>query len=448
MGNMKKKRHRLIAALVVGAAILGMAWTLGYAGLGGPPRDTLPKEPAAVEAPPGAVAVTLDSVALRPVQRTIETVGTLHPFEQVIECAKVEGRVRRILHDVGDRVKPGDLLLEVDPTDFELSVRQAQRALEVEQAKLGLAEVPTGEFDVSQLPVVVEAGVKATRAKERLERVRALVERNALTKEELGNATSDSRSLDAEHQNQILMAKSGLATVQMKQEALAIVTQQLRDTRIVAPRPSTNDPQIVGDMTYAITSRSAAEGSFVRIGTEVFKLVIDRVLKLKVPVPDRYVAEVREGQKVTVKTAAYDQTFEGSVTRINPSVELTTRTFEVEIQVPNPDGILKSGSFAKAAIVTRMDAQTQTVPLDAVVRFAGITKIFLSDGDHARELQVTPGATTSQWIEITNPKLPPGAQVVTSGQTLLSDGLPIFVRHPTETPARTARQVRQEPKQQ
>jgi RND family efflux transporter MFP subunit len=445
---MKKKKHRLIAALVVGAGFLAMAWTLGYAGFGGPPAEALPSETTTEQAPAGAVAVTLQSVALRPVQRTIETVGTLHPFEQVIECAKVEGRVRRIVHDVGDRVKPGDLLLEVDPTDFELSVRQAQRALEVEQAKLGLAEVPTGEFDVSQLPIVVEAGVKATRAKERLDRVRALVDRSAMSKDELGNATSDARSLDAEHQNQILMARSGLAMVQMKQEALAIVTQQLRDTRIVAPRPSTNDPNAVGDMTYAVTSRSAAEGSFVRIGTEVFKLVIDRILKLKVPVPDRYVAEVKEGQKVTVKTAAFDKSFEGTVTRINPSVDLTTRTFEVEIQVPNPDGVLKSGSFAKAAIITRMDPETQTVPLDAVVRFAGITKVFLQDGDHARELQVTPGVTTSDWIEITSPKLPVGAQVVTSGQSLLSDGLPIFVRRASETAAQTASQLQPEPKQQ
>jgi RND family efflux transporter MFP subunit len=444
---MGKKKHQLTVALLVGAGLLAMAWTLGDAGLGGPPRDSLPPETAS-DVPAGAVAVTLQSVVLRPVQRTIETVGTLHPFEQVVECAKVEGRVRRIVHDVGDRVKPGDLLLEVDPTDFELSVRQAQRALEVELAKLGLAEVPSGDFDVSLLPIVVEAGVKATRAKERLERVRALVERSALSKEEMGNATSDARSLEAEHQNQILMAKSGLAMVQMKQEALAIVTQQLRDTRIVAPRPSISDPNVLGDMTYAITSRSAAEGSFVRIGTEVFKLVIDRTLKLKVPVPDRHVAEVKEGQKVTVKTAAYDKAFVGAVTRINPSVDLTTRTFEVEIQVPNPDGVLKSGTFAKAAIITRMDPETQTVPLDSVVRFAGITKIFLAEGDHARELQVTPGATTSDWIEIVNPKLPLGAQVVTSGQSLLSDGLPIFVRRAAEAATRTASDARSEPKQQ
>jgi RND family efflux transporter MFP subunit len=444
----KKRRRLLVPAILVGSGILATAWTLGYAGFGGGKREALPPESSATEPPAGAVAVTVASVALRPVQRTIETVGTLHPFEQVIECAKVEGRVRRILHDVGDRVKPGELLLEVDPTDFELSVRQAQRALEVEMAKLGLSEMPTGEFDVSQLPIVVEAGVKATRAKERLDRVRALVERNALSKEELGNATSDFRSLDAEHQNQILMAKSGLATVQMKQEALAIVSQQLRDTRIISPRPSSNDPKIAGDMTYAIISRSAAEGSFVRIGTEVFKLVIDRVLKLRVPVPDRYVAEVKEGQQVTVKTAAYDQAFAGTVTRINPSVDLTTRTFEVEIQVPNPDGTLKSGTFAKAAIITRMDPETQTVPLDAVVRFAGITKIFLCEGDRVREQHVIPGTMTSEWVEIVSPKLPRGAQVVTSGQSLLSNGLTIFVRTVADEAARTASELRQEPRKE
>jgi multidrug efflux pump subunit AcrA (membrane-fusion protein) len=160
------------------------------------------------------------------------------------------------------------------------------------------------------------------------------------------------------------------------------------------------------------------------------------------------VAEVKEGQKVTVTTAAFDKTFEGLVTRINPSVDLTTRTFEVEIQVPNPDGVLKSGSFAKAAIVTRMDEGTQTVPLDSVVRFAGITKIFLSEGGKAREVQVTSGATTSQWIEIVSPKLPAGSQVVTSGQSLLSEGQTIFVRHAPEKTTRTASEVRPEPEAQ
>ena len=62
------------------------------------------------------------------------------------------------------------------------------------------------------------------------------------------------------------------------------------------------------EATYAVTSRTAAEGSLLRAGTEVFKLVMDRTLKLKVPVPDRFVAEVQVGEKAKVSTAAYDCT--------------------------------------------------------------------------------------------------------------------------------------------
>ena len=265
------------------------------------------------------MAVTLENVSLRPVQRTIETVGTLFPFEQVIECAKVEGRVRKIAHDVGDRVKPGDMLLEVDPTDFELSVRQAQRALEVELAKLGLSEGRRATSTCRNCPSWWKRVRRRGGPKSGSTGCACSSREVRLSKEEMGNANSDARSLEAEYENQMLMAKSGVATMQMKQEALAIVAQQLA-IRGSSPRGRrASDPNV--EMTYAITSRRAAEGSFVRIGTEVFKLVMDRMLKLKVPVPDRYVGEVKVGQKASVTTAAYDRAFEGTVTRINPAVD-------------------------------------------------------------------------------------------------------------------------------
>ena len=220
-------------------------------------------------------------LTLRPIHRMVNCVGTLHAFEQVTVSAKVEGRVCKIAHDVGDRVKPGDLLLQIDPVDFDLSVRQAQSALDVELAKLGLATA-TATFDVNNLPSVIEAEAKLERMQERMERVRTLVERGAMSRDELSNLTSDFRSLKAEHDNQVLLAKSGLATIQMKQEALSIVRQQLKDAQIVVPQPTL----IPADgllPTYAVTSRTAAEGSFLRAGTEVFKLVMDRTLKLKAP---------------------------------------------------------------------------------------------------------------------------------------------------------------------
>jgi RND family efflux transporter MFP subunit len=411
---------------------VGVAWTLSYGGFLGSKRESLPEESGNSPHRPGEIAVTVAPLRLRPIQRTVMSVGTLHAFEQVTVSAKVEGRVRKILHDVGDRVKPGDLLLQIDPTDFNLSVRQAQSALDVELAKLGLATAATADFDVTHLPSVVEASVKLDRIRERMERVRSLVERGAMSRDELSNLTSDSRSLQAEHDNQILLAKSGLATIQMKQEALSIVRQQLKDTQIAAPQPSMV-PLAGHEATYAVTSRTAAEGSFLRAGTEVFKLVMDRTLKLKAPVPDRYVSEVQLGQKAKITTAAYDCTFEGTVTRINPAVDPATRTFEVEILLPNANGALKSGSFAKAAIETRFDPAVPTVPLEAIVRFAGITKIFVVEKGRVREFQVSTGNASDQWVEIDGARLPTSAQVVTSGQTVLADGAAVYVRAPAVT---------------
>src|SRR5690606_19015966 len=97
---------------------------------------------------------------------------------------------------------------------------------------------------------------------------------------------------------------------------------------------------------------------------------------------------------------AFDKPFSGIVRRINPSVSQSTRTFEVEVLIPNADGLLKPGGFAKAAIAIRVDPTGVTVPVDAVVTFAGITKIFLMKDGKAREVRVTTGVQQTDWVEI------------------------------------------------
>ncbi len=417
----------LLWTLAVGIAF-GAGWMLAGQTQSRQEKESLPPETKAAQRDPDSVTVTVAPVTFRSVQRTVEGMGTLHGFEEITIAARVEGRVSALRFDVADRLQPGELLLEIDPTDYTLSVRQAERALQAELAKFGLAEPPGAAFDVTAVPTVVQARVRMDNAKLKLDRIARLAPRGAATQQELDQATSDYRTAQAEYDNQILLANAGLATIQMKQADLAVARQQLEYTRVIVPTPTLPVPGAASGVVYTVTDRAVSEGTLVRPGMEVCKLAIVQTLKANVPVPERYSTEVRTGQTAEIHTAAFSRPFTGTVTRINPAVDPKTRTFEVEIQVPNPQGDLKPGSFAKATILTHNESKAATAPLTALVNFAGVNKIFLMEEGRAREVQVRLGVQTNEWVEIAAPVLPPGAQVITSGQTALAADTPVVVR--------------------
>ena len=374
------------------------------------------------------VMVTAEPVTIRSVQRVVEAVGTLYGFEEVQIAAKVEGRIRKVHHDVSDKMKPGELIVEIDPTDYQLAVEKAEGDLLVELAKLGLTELPTSTFDISKVPSVVQSQVRMENFKLRSERMNRLAANRTTSAEEQETAASEFRAAQAELAHQVLMAKSGLATVRMKQAALAIAKQQLKDTQIVVPTPTQPVPGAGSLPTYTMIQRGVSEGSLVRPGMDVCRLVILQTLKLRVFIPERHSSEIKLGQNVEVSSASYSHTFTGVVTRLNPSVDQTTRTFEVEIQVPNSNSELKPGGFAKAAIQTRLDPAATTVPLTSIVSFAGINKVFLVTGNFVKDVPVKLGVQTSEWVEVLQPKLAKDAQVVTSGQSMLAADTPIAIR--------------------
>lgn len=384
-----------------------------------------------------SVSVTVEPVCLRPVQRTVEALGTLHGFESVTLSARIEGRVRKVCHDVADQVKPGELLLEIDPTDYLLSVQQSDRALQVELAKLGLKEPPAAKMDLEKIPVVSKARSMLEYARTRNDRISRLAATKNSSAEDVDNAARDLRTAQAEYDNQIIQAESDLATIQMKIVELQVAREQLAHTKVIVPTPTLPTPD-GGDVVYAISHRSISEGTVVRPGMELYRIVICQTLKLRVPIPERHSSEIQLNQQVNVFTSTASTPFAGTVTRINPTVEPTTRTFQVEIQVPNSSGALKPGSFAKAEILTRIEPHAVTVPLSALVQFAGVTKVFLAENGHAKEVQVTTGYQTTEWVEIIEPTLTANASVITSGQTAIANETSIIVREATANVDRTA----------
>jgi RND family efflux transporter MFP subunit len=161
---------------------------------------------------------------------------------------------------------------------------------------------------------------------------------------------------------------------------------------------------------------------------------LGKTLKLRLAVPESYSAKVKVGQLVTVYPSAGAEPVQGRVSKIAPSVDRVTRTFVVEVEVPNESGNYKPGGFAKASILVGDAERAVTVPSSSIYSLAGIQKIFVIDQGMAREHHVQLGEQNEDWIEISEPQLPVGAQVITSGQRLLSDGLAVAVRPSDSVP--------------
>lgn len=385
------------------------------------------------DAPIKPVVVTVAPLEMRAVERRIPVVGNLHGLERVVVSAKVSGRLQKVHCDVGDRLKPGDLLVEIDPIDFQLAVEEAKRSLERECAKIGLSEVPEKDFSPEALPSVIRARLLVDNARRKFERAKTLNQRQAVTGQEFEQAQTDLQVEEATLQQTLLDIRSTLAAIRYSRSVLDTAQRQLDETRIVAPPcdfPSLAELK-QPNVGYVVTKRMATAGELTSAAAApLIELFIDDVLKLKATVPERYASEVRVGQTVELRVEAYpNEAFEARIARVSPTIDSESRTFEIEAHVANADHRLNHGSFAKASILTRTADQAVTVPTESLVTFAGITKVFYLDGETVREAQVTLGTRGDGWVEVLG-ELPTAAAVVTSGQTQLASGSKISIRQP------------------
>jgi RND family efflux transporter MFP subunit len=379
---------------------------------------------------PQPVSVTVAPVEVRSVERHIAVVGTLYGFEHFTISPKVEARVATLHFDVGDRIAPGGLLLELDDTDYRLAVTEAQRSVERELATLGLRQPPPDSFDIETLPSVVRARLLVENAQQQFDRQSKLVSRNASSAEAYEKAETELKVAQAVLLQARLDVQATLAAVRHKQAVLEQAEQKLSDTRVLTPHFDVGPAFQSHEINYVVVKRMVSVGEMVRAfpSTPVCELVLDDVLKFRATVPERYASQVHDGQTVALRVDAWpEDVFTARLSRINPAVDPQSRTFEIEAFVPNFDHRLKHGGFAKAAIVTQASDDALTVPLESLVTFAGVTKVFRVRDGQAEEVVITTGARGEGWVEALG-ELRAGDVVVTSGQSRLSNGSPIDLR--------------------
>jgi multidrug efflux pump subunit AcrA (membrane-fusion protein) len=405
-------------------------------------QKTAQNLPGAATAAPVPVVVQVP-VSL-PVQRSVDVVGTLYGEEDATISAKVSGRITAIYADVGDRLPPGKMLAEIDQTDYQLMARQKELAFKESLSKLGLTELPTSDFDPTKVPLVQKAKLQADNADAKFARGKQLHDQQPplISDQDFADLQTAAAVAKSAHDVELLSARALLAEAASRKADLDLAEQRLADTIVLTPDPrnpanspaaatSTTRPLALSTAgasqqpnTYALSARLVSVGEYVKESSPLFRVVDDDPIKYRAIVQERFISLIRLGQKASLRVEAYSEEFPGTVSRINPQVDPTNRTFQVEILVPNPTRLLKPGGFAKAAILTDTD-QALFVPQSALVSFAGVNKLFTVRDNKAVEIIVETGQRRGNLIEITKGLKGP-EPIIIDDPTKLANGSPVM----------------------
>jgi RND family efflux transporter MFP subunit len=425
------------------AAGLAALLSVGLAACGQSSQATTERrEPAAAERP--ALRVTTAAVETRPVQRSVETVGSLLAWEEVTARSQATGTVVRLHADLGDSVREGQPLAELDRREADLGLDQLQADLVAARENLARARA-AAEATRANLERVrasrpgLEADVARAKAdaewrRLELERNRELAARQLIATRDVDNTriqhemglaqvrmaettlaqlADQLRAADAQLRADLGAVKAAEAQVRQREAALDLGRKRVGDTTVPAP------------MTGVVARRHVAVGDFVKDNTPLFTLVVADPLKYTGTIPERFAPDVRVGQEIQLQVDAYPgRTVPGQVTRIAPAVDVQTRTLGLEARVPNRQGLLRPGFFGRGVVLTRKEAGVAFVPAEAVAYFVGITKVFVIADGKASERLVRAGVREAGRVEILE-GVKPGETVATSGLAQLYDGAPV-----------------------
>ena len=325
---------------------------------------------------PAPIAIAVAAAHQQSLDRTAEVQGALFPREQAVMSSEVEGRVAEVVADFGDKVIAGQVMLKINPREYELRVQTAQAALDQERAKLANSTA-------------------------RYNRARTLKESESISAEQFDQIASQLRvdQADTESAN----------------EAVAMARKKLGDTDIKAP------------FSGSVQKRMVSLGEYVSPGKEIYELIATDPIKLRCPMPERFVPLARVGMPVKLAIDANQGTsYTGKITRIAPALDESSRTLLIEAEVANPDGALKPGFFAHVTMDLGHD-RALFVPTAAVLRYAGVARVFVVEQGVARAREVTTGSVVGENTEITG-GLKEGDHVAVSNVDRLADGTAVTAK--------------------
>ena len=362
-----------------------------------------------------ARGVKIEAAQIRDVRRQVDVVGTLAAREEVVVSAEVDGRVARLAHDLGDRVAAGEALIELDAEKLQYRAEGQRAALEQARARYGAS----GESDLPPLdkvPNVVSTTAQMADAQQNLERAKNLAQRNLVSRSDLETAQTRYDTAKAAHDQALASARQLRADIEAQSSSLRLAQRNLRDAVIRAP------------FDGYVAERLVSQGQYVQPQAPVMRLVRLQPLKLTAEVPEKFAPWIETGREMTVKVDAFPgQVFAGKVVRISPSVSMKSRAFAIEGEIPNGDGRLKPGTFARVQITTDRVERAVTIPVAAVQSRYGTNRVFLVKDGALVGKEVVLGDRLGDRVEVAQ-GLDAGTQIVASDVEQLADGMKVAAK--------------------
>jgi RND family efflux transporter MFP subunit len=357
---------------------------LGALGLGGCTAGDAPGKAPDRRDRSKEIQVTAVPVQAKQIRRNVDAVGSLFPQEEVTVSSEVDGKIDQIFVDVGDRVEAGQPIVGVSTVELKLGLDQQRALYRQARTRLGLSEDSDDDLSkVTDAAEVKKAAADLKQADETYKRSNVLLEKQLVPAQDVEQAEARLNSAKAAYDLSIQTVQNLRAQLPQYRAAMELAEKKLRDAVIRAP------------FKGEVKERVVAPGQYVKVQTPVMGIVDIDPLRVRLKIPEKMSDVVRVGDTVSVSVEAYaDKTFSGKVSRINPSVDQQSRTFDVEALLANSQGLLKPGFFIKARLGSGKLDQALVVPEDALSYAFGVYKAFLIQGKVVKETEVKVGDRT------------------------------------------------------
>jgi len=406
----------LIAVIGLGGLILYRGWA------------STQKRSASQRLGRGEIPVQISPVVHKDLTYSLVANGDIAPLMQVDLFPKVSGYLEKISVQIGDSVRQGQVIAQIDRAEFLEKVREIDA--KVAQAKAQYAELEAGTRveDIREAEEAVkQAQSRFNNAKLQRERILALYNRQVISKKELDVSEMDYNVTEA----QLAGAEQRLKSLRegARPEVRAAALGKLKEMEAILAQEQIRlqNTQIVAPFSGEIVRRNVDSGALVSPSTPLVTLVHLETLKVVANVLEKDIALVKVGMKVKVLVEAYpDKAFEGTIVRINKALDLATRTLQAEINIPNPGHLLKPGMFARTEVALKERPNTLAVPREAVFEEGGKRFLFVVEGSQAFRRAVTTGIEQGQLIEVVE-GVKDEDKVIIRGQESLRDGSAIRV---------------------